>query len=378
LVTTDGNDRSIVAERLQRTFASVRAVDGVDLNIPGGQIFGFLGPNGAGKSTVVRILTTILSPTSGRAIVAGYDIQRHGDKVRQAIGVALQDVGLDPVMTARELLVLQAQLFGLTRTEAHAKAERLLATVGLDGVDPRQRVGTYSGGMKRRLDLALALVHDPRILFLDEPTSGLDPLSRAAIWDEVRRLNAERGMTIFLTTQYLEEADRLADQIAIIDRGRIVAQGTPTELKRAVGSEVIAVRFASSDEAARAAQSVAQLAPRQQVAQQELRLYVDRAADQVPTLVRILDGAGIRLRGLTLEQPTLDDVFLRVTGQALPGGGGGGGGAVGGGGGGADSADGGGAIGDAAARGGAAVNAAVANVSIEAAASGEAETEVTK
>jgi len=196
-------------------------------------------------------------------------------------------------------------------------------------------------------------------------------------------------MTIFLTTQYLEEADRLADQIAIIDRGRIVAQGTPTELKRAVGSEVIAVRFASSDEAARAAQSVAQLAPRQQVAQQELRLYVDRAADQVPTLVRILDGAGIRLRGLTLEQPTLDDVFLRVTGQALPDGGrgavgdesGGGGGAVGGGGGGgggADAADGGGAIGDAAARGGAAVNAAVANVSIEAAASGEAETEVTK
>ena len=231
----DGADRSITAEALRRDFGQLHAVDGVDLEVPGGQIFGFLGPNGAGKSTLVKILTTILNPTSGRATVGGYDVQRQGGKVREAIGVALQDVGLDPLMTARELLMLQSELFGTPRDEARKIAERLLETVGLDDVDPKKRAGAYSGGMKRRLDLALALVHDPRILFLDEPTTGLDPASRAAIWEEVRRLNDELGMTIFLTTQYLEEADRLADQIAIINKGKIVAQGTPEELKREVG-----------------------------------------------------------------------------------------------------------------------------------------------
>ena len=270
----NGEDRTITAEGLRRTFGAVPAVDGVDLHIPGGRIFGFLGPNGAGKSTLVKILTTILNPTAGKATVAGYDVQRQGGKVREAIGVALQDVGLDPLMTARELLVLQSQLFGKSGEEARQKAERLLVTVGLDDVDPKKRAGAYSGGMKRRLDLALALVNDPRILFLDEPTTGLDPASRVGIWEEVRRLNEELGMTIFLTTQYLEEAEQAYDALAGI-------------------------------------------APNRQATGHDLRLYFGRAAENVPELVRALDGAGIRLQGLTIEQPSLDDVFLRVTGEAL-------------------------------------------------------------
>lgn len=314
---SDSLDRGIAAEGLRRDFDDLHAVDGVDLEIPGGQIFGFLGPNGAGKSTLVKILTTILNPTAGRATVAGHDVQKQGGRVRQAIGVALQDVGLDPLMTARELLMLQAELFGTPRGEARTTAERLLVTVGLDDVDPKKRAGAYSGGMKRRLDLALALVHDPRILFLDEPTTGLDPASRAAIWEEVRRLNDELGMTIFLTTQYLEEADRLADRIAIIDRGRIVAEGTPAALKRQVGDEVVELQFGSSEDSQRAHDAVARVAPNRQTSNRDLRLYFGHAAENVPELVRILDAAGIRLQGLTIERPSLDDVFLRVTGEAL-------------------------------------------------------------
>jgi len=313
----NGEDRSITAEGMRRDFGALHAVDGVDLEIPGGRIFGFLGPNGAGKSTLVKILTTILNPTAGRATVAGYDVQKQGGKVREAIGVALQDVGLDPLMTARELLMLQSELFGTPRDEARKTAERLLVTVGLDDVDPKKRAGAYSSGMKRRLDLALALVHDPRILFLDEPTTGLDPASRAAIWEEVRRLNEELGMTIFLTTQYLEEADRLADEIAIINKGKIVAQGTPSDLKREVGDEVVELQFGSCEDAASADDALAAVAPNRQASNRELRLYFGRAAENVPELVRALDGAGIRLQGLTIEQPSLDDVFLRVTGEAL-------------------------------------------------------------
>jgi ABC-2 type transport system ATP-binding protein len=313
----NGEDRSITAEGMRRDFGKLHAVDGVDLEIAGGRIFGFLGPNGAGKSTLVKILTTILNPTAGRATVAGYDVVRQGGKVRKAIGVALQDVGLDPLMTARELLMLQTELFGTPRDEARKQAERLIKTVGLDYVDPKKRAGAYSGGMKRRLDLALALVHDPRILFLDEPTTGLDPASRAAIWEEVRRLNDDLGITIFLTTQYLEEADRLADEIAIINKGRIVAQGTPNDLKREVGDEVVELQFGSCEDAASADDVLAALAPNRQASSRDLRLYFGHAAENVPELVRALDGAGIRLQGLTIEQPSLDDVFLRVTGEAL-------------------------------------------------------------
>ncbi len=312
-------DRSISVEALHRDFGDLHALDGVDLEIPEGQIFGFLGPNGAGKSTLVKILTTILDPTSGRASVAGYDVQKQGSKVREAIGVALQDVGLDPLMTARELLMLQSQLFGGGRNHARETAERLLLTVGLDDVNPKKRSGAYSGGMKRRLDLALALVHDPRILFLDEPTTGLDPLSRVAIWEEVRRLNGELGVTIFLTTQYLEEADRLADEVAIINKGRIVARGKPDELKHQVGDDVVELQLHSPAEALRASAALAAAAPNRQVSQSDVRLYFSHAAENVPELVRLLDGSGVGLRGLRIEQPSLDDVFLRVTGEALDG-----------------------------------------------------------
>jgi ABC-2 type transport system ATP-binding protein len=317
VTSSQNGDRSISTEALRRDFGDLRAVDGVDLEIPGGQIFGFLGPNGAGKSTLVKMLTTILAPTSGRGRVGGHDVVHEGGKVRGAIGVALQDVGLDPLMTGRELLVLQARLFGNGRTDAQRRADRLLRTVGLDDVDPKKRARAYSGGMRRRLDLALALVHDPRILFLDEPTTGLDPVSRAAIWKEVRRLNEEQGMTIFLTTQYLEEADQLADRIAIINHGRIAAEGTPDELKRQVGDEVVELAFADDAEAARADEALQGVAPSRQAAGHELRLYFPRAAENVPELVRKLDAAGLHPSGLLVKQPSLDDVFLRITGEEL-------------------------------------------------------------
>ena len=208
---------------------TVDAVRGVDLNVAAGEVFGFLGPNGAGKSTIVRMLTTLMSITSGWAKVAGLDVATQPDDVRRRIGVALQEAGLDPRQTGRELLVLQARLFGLTPEEASARTEDLLALVELEDAADR-RIKGYSGGMKRRLDLASALVHEPEVLFLDEPTTGLDPASRLTVWDEVRRIN-ERGTTVFLTTQYLEEADQLCDRLAIIDEGLIVREGTPAELK---------------------------------------------------------------------------------------------------------------------------------------------------
>ena len=313
-------ERGILVEQLSRRFGDLKAVDAVDLQIPSGEIFGFLGPNGAGKSTLVKMLATILAPTSGRAVVAGFDVRRQQGKVRQAIGVALQEVGLDPLMTARELIVLQARLFGTSTGAARDTAERLLDTVGLADVEPKKRVGDYSGGMRRRLDLALALAHDPRVLFLDEPTTGLDPASRIDIWDEVRRLNSQQGMTIFLTTQYLEEADKLADRVAIIDHGQIVAIGTPAELKRGLGEEVVELSFETPDDAERAAAVLADATPQCRLGDGGLRCYFPVAAHEVPGLVRALDQASIPLRGLTIDRPTLDDVFLRATGQSMRGG----------------------------------------------------------
>jgi ABC-2 type transport system ATP-binding protein len=310
-------DRSIRTEGLTRDFADLRAVDHVDLSIGSGQIFGFLGPNGSGKTTMVRMLTTILKPTSGTARVAGFDVSKDQREVRERVGVALQEVGLDSLMTAREMLVLQARLFLADKGQARATAERLLTTVGLQDVDAKKRVGQYSGGMKRRLDLALALVHDPLVLFLDEPTTGLDPASRTAIWDEVRRLNTEHGMTIFLTTQYLEEADRLADEVAIIDRGKIVAQGAPRVLKRAIGNEVVTLSFASEEAARQAATVVERLAPERRLAGRDLFCYFTTAAARLPDLVRALDEAGVALEGLTVSEPSLDDVFLQATGHRM-------------------------------------------------------------
>jgi ABC-2 type transport system ATP-binding protein len=310
-------DSSIVTKGIARYFSGVKAVDGIDLAIGSGEIFGFLGPNGSGKTTTVKVLTTILAPTAGTARVAGFDVTREQEQVRSRIGVALQEIGLDPLMTAREMLVLQSRLFSAGSAEAGAAAERLLKTVGLDEVDPKEKVGRFSGGMKRRLDLALALVNDPDILFLDEPTTGLDPASRLAIWEEVRRLNAEEGMTIFLTTQYLEEADKLAGEVAIIDRGKIVAQGSPRSLKKDVGNEVVTLTFASPESTGRAAAALAGLAPAQQLSGRDLLCYFTAATDKLPGLVRALDEAGIPLEGLTVSEPTLDDVFLRATGERL-------------------------------------------------------------
>ena len=246
------NSYAISAERLVRRFGGVTAVDGVDLQIRRGEIYGFLGPNGAGKSTTVRVLCTLLSPTAGRAVVAGYDVADEPEKVRLRIGVALQEAALDPKQTGIELLRLQGRLYGLSRTAVG----RRLADLGqlIDIGDALARpIGTYSGGMKRRLDLAAALVHNPEVLFLDEPTTGLDPVSRARMWEEVRRLNRELNVTIFLTTQYLEEADELAGRVGIIHDGRLVAEGTPDELKRSVGSDVIVAHVDADADASRKA-----------------------------------------------------------------------------------------------------------------------------
>ena len=317
--SSDGGDRSIVAQRIARYFTDVKAVDGIDLRIDTGSIFGFLGPNGSGKTTLVKVLTTILAPTAGQAWVAGLNVVERPREVRAKIGVALQDVGLDDIMTARELLVLQARLYGSSASEAVRTAERLLTTVGLDDVSAKKRTGQFSGGMKRRLDLALALVHDPQVLFLDEPTTGLDPASRLGIWEEVRRLNQENGMTIFLTTQYLEEADKLADEVAIIDRGKIVAQGTPQQLKRDIGGQVVALSFDSVELAARAAGALAGVCPEKRLSGTELFCFFSDAADMLPALVRRLDESVIPLGGLMLSEPTLDDVFLRATGARMGG-----------------------------------------------------------
>lgn len=310
-------DRSIISDGLARSFGALRAVDGIDLHIGSGDIFGFLGPNGSGKSTMIRMLTTILAPSAGSARVAGFDVARDQQKVRSRIGVALQEVGLDSLMTAREMLTLQARLFGADAASASAKSNRLLAAVGLDEVDPKKRLGQYSGGMRRRLDLALALVNDPDILFLDEPTTGLDPASRMDIWDEIRRLNSELGMTIFLTTQYLEEADRLAGEVAIIDRGRVVAQGAPGALKKEIGEEVVCFTFGTAEEARKADAVLGPVAPARQLSDRQLFCYFSAAAGRLPGMIRALDQAGVALEGLTLSEPTLDDVFLRATGQRM-------------------------------------------------------------
>jgi ABC-2 type transport system ATP-binding protein len=294
----------------------VKAVDGVSFDVAAGQIFGFLGPNGAGKSTTIKILTTLALPSSGHAEVGGYDVVQQSGMVRCIAGVALQEIGLDPIMTSREMLSIQAQLFGSTPRQALKRADELLELVRLtDAVD--RRVGTYSGGMRRRLDLAIALVHQPEILFLDEPTTGLDPASRRDVWMEVRRLNQELGMTIFLTTQYLEEADELAERIAIIDQGRIRTIGSPAKLKASVGSEAINLAFEAAEDAQRAYGIFRDLNGNNQVDRDTLRLYMPNAASAIPEVLRRLEQINLNPIAITLTQPTLDDVFLQVTGQSL-------------------------------------------------------------
>ena len=301
---------------LTRAFdGDVLAVDAIDLTVESGEIYGFLGPNGAGKTTAVRMFTTLLSPTGGTATVAGYDVADDPGSVRLRIGVALQDAALDPKQSGREILRLQARLYGLHRDEFEQRFTELSHLIDLEAVD--RMVATYSGGMKRRLDLAAALIHNPDILFLDEPTTGLDPVSRVKVWDEVRRLNAELGMTIFLTTQYLEEADELADRIGIIDKGRIVAEGTPEALKRSVGSDLIVARVeADADQAAAALDGVKGV-DSVEVRGDELLVATNDGAAAVSGVAVALDGCGVPVRELTLRTPTLDDVFLELTGGHL-------------------------------------------------------------
>jgi ABC-2 type transport system ATP-binding protein len=275
-----------------------------------------LGPNGAGKSTVIKILTTLALPTSGRAAVGGFDVTDQAEDVRRIAGVALQEIGIDPLMKPAELLTLQAQLFGASRAQAKQRALELLELVKLEEAKDR-RAGTYSGGMRRRLDLAMALVHEPRILFMDEPTTGLDPASRRDVWDEVRRLNQKMGITIFLTTQYLEEADELADTVAIIDRGKLAIEGAPARLKAAVGGESINLLFGTRETAQDALSELTGMGDRSQLDREAVRLYIEHAAQAIPAVVNRLQQAAIEPVSLTLTQPTLDDVFLQVTGQRL-------------------------------------------------------------
>ena len=307
----------VVAESLVRRFGKLEAVAGIDLQIGAGEIFGFLGPNGAGKSTTVRMLTTLLRPTDGRGLVAGYDVVREADAVRRSIGVALQDAAIDPLMTGRELIKLQATLHGIGTASTRKKGDELLERVGLTAAADR-RVGTYSGGMRRRLDLALALIHTPIVLFLDEPTTGLDPNSRQAIWDELRALNAE-GTTVFLTTQYMEEADQLAGRIAIIDNGRIVADGTPRELKARVGDPTLQVTLPEGVDRLEAEQVLLRFGEPLPVDEGNVAVRLSQGPAAVPSVIRALDEAGMVVEALELHNPTLDDVFQAATGRRLEG-----------------------------------------------------------
>jgi ABC-2 type transport system ATP-binding protein len=308
---------AIEVERLERTFeGGIRAVAGVDLEVAGSEIYAFLGPNGAGKTTTVRMLTTLLRPTGGRARVAGHDVVAEAADVRREIGVALQEAALDPLMTGRELIRLQATLHGLSRADGESRGDALLARVGLTRAADR-RVGTYSGGMRRRLDLASALVHEPRVLFLDEPTTGLDPVSRKAIWEEVAALNRE-GTTVFLTTQYLEEADQLANRVGIISGGLLVAEGTPATLKAEVGRPHLEIRLC--DGATERGESVVErFGKRMPSRDGTVLLELERGASEVAPVVRALDEAGLAVESLDLVEPTLDDVFVAKTGQHLEG-----------------------------------------------------------
>ncbi len=311
--------RGIEAEGLVREFkGGIRAVDGIDLHVAEGEIYGFLGPNGAGKSTTVHMLTTLLPPTAGRASVAGFDVVREGPKVRAAIGAALQDAALDPLLTGREHMRLQTALHALPRELRKDRGDALLERVGLTAAADR-KVRTYSGGMKRRLDLALALVHGPRILFLDEPTTGLDPQSRSALWQEVGRLAKEAGVTVFLTTQYLEEADVLADRVGIIDKGRIVAEDTPAALKAEIGHPTVEVVPADPEQRPALSQILARFGEPTQISPKSLAVRLVGDEFGLADVVRALDAEDIHVEHLQLHAPSLDDVFLAKTGRTLEG-----------------------------------------------------------
>jgi ABC-2 type transport system ATP-binding protein len=307
---------AIATRGLSRTFGDRPAVDELVLTVGAGEIYGFLGPNGAGKSTTVRMLCTRLAPTSGSATVAGHDVATEPGQVRLRIGAALQEAALDPRQTGIELLRLQGRLYGLDRARIDRRLAQLAELVDLGDALGR-RIDSYSGGMRRRLDLAAALVHSPEVLFLDEPTTGLDPVSRAKVWDEVRRLNRELGMTVFLTTQYLEEADALAGRVGIIDGGRLVAEGSPAELKRRLGREVIVARIDGDPRTAKARLEDLAGVLGVDALDGEMVVTAEDAAATIGPVAVALDHGSVRVRDLTLRTPTLDDVFLELTGSRI-------------------------------------------------------------
>ena len=315
-VGLDRYELAIEAVGLSRSFRDQLALDALDLRIGAGEIYGFLGPNGAGKSTAVRMLCTLLRPSSGTAVVAGHDVVRQPLEVRRRIGVALQDAALDEGQSGRELLMLQGRLYGLSAAGMRRRLDEVLDLVDIgDAID--RRIKTYSGGMKRRLDLAASLVHGPVVLFLDEPTTGLDPHSRMTVWSEIRRLNAELSMTIFLTTQYLEEADELADRVGILSAGHLVAEGTPTQLKRSLGDDVVVVEVDGDDPSA-----IGQLAALGMVDDVKgvggrITINTPHAPSAIAPIAQVLGASVLTVRSLTLETPTLDDVFMALTGSRL-------------------------------------------------------------
>ena len=299
-----------------RNFGDVKAVDAIDLNISKGEIYGFLGPNGAGKTTLVRMLITLLMPTAGSATVAGFDVVSEANEVRLRIGAALQEAALDLKQTGRELLRLQGRLYGLNRRELDTRLDDLAGLVDIgDALD--RFVGTYSGGMKRRLDLAASLIHNPEVLFLDEPTTGLDPISRARVWEEVQRINKELSVTIFLTTQYLEEADALADRVGIINQGMLMAEGTPDDLKRSLGNDVIIAQVDGQADAAKAAVVGLEGVVGVDSSGGEVIIQVVNGAAHISDVALALNEREVQVRELTLRTPTLDDVFLSVVGARM-------------------------------------------------------------
>ena len=321
------NSAAIVVTELSRHFGGVKAVDKLSMEVHAGEIYGFLGPNGAGKTTAVRMLTTLLSPTSGTAVVAGYDVAKSPHQVRQRIGAALQNTALDEKMTGMELLRIQGRYYGLGSAEIAERVRQLEPILEMDAID--RKVATYSGGMKRRLDVAMALIHSPSVLFLDEPTTGLDPTSRARVWEEIRHLNEQMGVTIFLTTQYLEEADELAGRVGIISHGQLVANDSPERLKQQVGNDVIVVKLdcagseAAGDGAAASSHKAQQVlgelpgVERVDVTGDELAIASSNGAATISPVALALSAADLPVTNISLHTPTLDDVFFSLTGARI-------------------------------------------------------------
>jgi ABC-2 type transport system ATP-binding protein len=312
VIETRGLKKSFPAGKSGR----VEAVRGVDLDVDEGVIFGFLGPNGAGKTTTLRMLTTLIEPDEGTAEIAGVDVFRDPYGVRKVCGYVAQGGGTSGQVTAREELVMQARMYGVPKAEALTRAAAVIGSFELTDFADRN-CGTYSGGQRRRVDIAMGVIHRPKVLFLDEPTVGLDPQSRARLWDEVRRLRDEEGMTVFLTTHYLDEADALCDRVSIIDHGQIVAEGTPLELKRDIAGDVVTLGVNGSADKAAELLGAASFIRRLETSKKGLLLYVDDASVAIPQILRTLDGSGVEFEGMELNRPTLDDVFLTKTGRLI-------------------------------------------------------------